>query len=257
MRLKVFFIRDYSKIPGSALKIDKKDHENIIDYEFKEDYHCFKILNNHSIDEKGIEKEDHEFINSIDFFENNAAKRLVSLAFLFINAKNGNVFSFNYANQKLERFLLKHFMLTQIDTKVDPEKLKTITKIEVKLRNDPQLNFLYENIPPEGIDLIKALEMQDKSIETFTARYEFKKDGAIFSKKGLKNVIGKYENLIIEGMDDHDNIIKIKDGVQLEINIDIKLETFEDAKAILFSTILDKIKEKEKDALYAYKNNAK
>jgi len=252
MRFKVFFVREKEKLIKSELKLSDKDRETIIEYTFEDNFHCFKILNNHSIEEKGIEKEDHEFINSTEFFETNDAKRLVSLAYVFINTLNGNIYTYNYANVKLERLLMRFFLLSNIDTKVDMDRLKAITKIEVKLKNDPQYNFFYENVTLEGFDLTKELGMQDKEIETFTARYEFNKKGAIFGKNNLEKVLRKYENLTIEGIDAHDNILKIKDGVQLVISIDMPFSDFKELKSFMFSSFIDKICEKEKSALNDY-----
>ena len=50
MRLKVFFVREKEKLIKSELKLSEKDKETIIEYTFKDNFHCFKILNNHSID---------------------------------------------------------------------------------------------------------------------------------------------------------------------------------------------------------------
>lgn len=252
MNLKVFFIKERNKIRAEKLSINFEEHKEIQEYDYIDDFHCFKITNDHSITDKGIEKEDHEFVNGTVFFEDNNAKRMVSLGFLFINTNNGNVYAYNFAKKKIKQFLLRFFVLRDIDTKVDINKLQSITKIEVVLRNDPQLSLLYDNIPPDNINLISELGLQDRAVEKFTAKYEFKKSGISFAKKNLSKVISRYENLSIEGMDSNKNIIKIRDGVQLEIKIEVLFSTFEELNAILFSTIIDKIIEKERGALRDY-----
>lgn len=252
MNLKVLFITEKEKIPKRKLSFNIEDFKEIQEYDYINGFHCFKITNEHSIDEKGIEIDEHEFINGPEFFEEYNAKRLVSLGFLFVNTNNGNVYAFNYANNKIQKLMLSIFKLVNIDTRVDPSKLQSITKIEVKLKNDPQMSFLYDNIPTDNFNLIDELGMQDKSVETFTAKYEFKKNGIGFTKRNLTKVIGKYEHLRIEGFDANNNIIKIRDGVQLEVKVDISCASFEELNATLFSTFVEKILEKEGGALRDY-----
>lgn len=252
LNLKVLFVNEKEKLPKQKLSIKMEEHKEIQEYDYIDGFHCFKITNEHSIDEKGIEVDEHEFINGPEFFEENNAKRLVSLGFLFVNTKNGNVYAFNYANHKIQKLMISMFQLINIDTRVDHNKLQAITKIEVRLKNDPQMSLLYDNIPMDDFNLVKELGMQDKALETFTAKYEFKKTGIPFVKQNLSKVLGRYEHLRIEGLDANNNIIKIRDGVQLEIKIDISYDSFEKLNSTLFSTIVDKIVEKEGGALRDY-----
>lgn len=252
LNLKVFFIRETEKLIKNELKTIPELGGTMLDYRYMDGFHCFKFTNDHSIKGKGVEKENHEFVNGMDFFADNQAERLVSLAFVLINANNGYVYSYNYATKKIERLIKVLFQLTTIDTKVDIDKLQAITKIEVKLRNDPQLSMLYDNTPLNGTTLLQELDIQDKAVEVFTARYELNKKGVSFRKNDLLRIIGKYENLTIEGIDANDNIIKIKDTVQLEIKINISDQTFEEQNAISFVDMIEKIKEKEGGALREY-----
>jgi hypothetical protein len=252
LNLKVLFVNEKEKLPKQRLTINMKEHKEIQGYDYINGFHCFKITNEHSIDEKGIEIDEHEFINGPEFFEENNAKRLVSLGFLFVNAKNGNIYAFNYANHKIQKLMIAMFQLINIDTRVDHTKLQAITKIEVRLKNDPQMSWLSDNIPMNGFNLVRELGMQEKALETFTAKYEFKKTGIQFMKQNLSKVLGRYECLRIEGLDANNNIIKIRDGVQLEIKIDIPCDSFEKLNSLLLSTIVDKIAEKEGGSLRDY-----
>lgn len=252
MNLKVLFVNEKDKLPKQKLNIKYDDYKEIQDYDYINGFHCFKLTNEHSIDEKGIEVEEHEFINGPEFFEVNNAKRLVSLGFLFVNTKNGNIYAFNYTNRKIQKLMIAMFKLINIDTRVDHNKLQLITKIEIKLKNDPQMSLLYDNIPTDNFNLVKELGMQDKAVETFTAKYEFKKTGISFTKKNLSKVLGHYEHLRIEGLDENNNIIKIRDGVQLEVKIDISCDSFEKLNGIFLSTLVDKIIEKEGESLNDY-----
>lgn len=251
MRFKVFFVSEKEKLKKDKLNLLADDRESVIDYNYEDNFHCFKILKNHSIKEKGIEKEDHEFINSTEFFEKNSAKRLVSMGYVFINTANGNIYTYKCDNNKVKRLFMRYFMLSNIDTKVDIDKLKLITKIEIKLKNNPQLDLLSENIPLE-CNLTDELSIHDKEIKTFTAKYEFIKGGTVFSKPKLQKVLEKYKNITIEGLDEHDNILQINESVQLCVDLDVDYSEFQELRDISFRYFLDKIKDKEMSALYDY-----
>lgn len=251
MNFRVLLIKD-SEIKKEAISKKGIKSDFVKEYSFIYPFHCFKILNDISTVEKGIEKIDNEIVDSAEFLTTNDGRRIVSMGFIFVNSSNGNIYVNNYADKKLEKFLEKYFHIKGADTKVDADKLKKISEIELKLTASNQLNFFHECIPLENINLVDELKMQDEPIEKLNIKYYFKNRGAFFNRDGLKKIISKYDNITISGYDENENILKIKDVVQLIVNININPNSFSELEKITFEDIIELLLEKEENSLNGY-----
>lgn len=256
MDFKVFFAQD--QINSTNPKINDniiEKHEIIDEYKIIDDFYCFKIINKHSITEKGIQKDDNDIVNSMEFLEINNAKFLVSLGFIFINSKNSHIYLYN-CKTKYADDILALFFKTKCNTSLDHDKLKKISKLKLTLKHDPQLSLLKDNSPIQGTGLIKELEITDQNIQMFTITYQFSKGGCFFNKRYLSKILDKYDGLSIEGTDDDDNIINIiKNNVQLSITIDLTFSNFEELNSKKFDEIIKLLLQKEEEKLHGYKTN--
>lgn len=252
MEFKVFLIKDH-KIPNKKLSVTLS--EELTAYALVDNFHCFKLLNDHRIDEKGIENNNNEIIDSQKFLRKNNGKRLVSIGFVLINFKNGNVYSSNYSNKKLDNLLIKMFKIKESFARVDINKLEKIKEIQMKLTNSNQMSLFHDYISSDDSSLKKELEMQDAAIESIIAKFTFEKP-SIFNKGKLKSFLKKHEAVYISGYDKEDNILRVKENVQLSIKIDLNYCSFDDIDNIDFKTLVNKISEKEEMSLNEYQNNA-
>ncbi len=250
MEFKVYHTNAYRNICSEPVGFD--NNSNVEKHIFHNGFHCFRLLNEHNIGEKGIEKIDHELMSSRKFFAVNDAKRVISIAYVLINTNTSKIYAFNYSEKKIKDLLYKYFSTLDINSVVEPNKLAKITHVDVKIKKMPQDSLVYRNYSLQELDVVKELEIQDDSLVEFEAKYTLDKQGSFFSKDKLKKFLLENNNAVITGVDDQDNIIKLGKVCQLIITIDLEATHYDEILALSMHNLIDLINSKELKDLNDY-----
>jgi len=138
---------------------------------------------------------------------------------------------------------------------VDYEKLEKILKMDIKLENNPQLSLLSQNTMAKDVAFLpQQLDMHDAPIEELSMKYVFETP-SWFNKNKLSTVLKKYPHLVITGIDNNGNTIKITDSIELSIDTNLAFSNFTELDGIPIKAIVSELEEKERGALNDYKDN--
>lgn len=245
-----------SKSLRNKSKLDLIANDDLLAYDFINNFHCFKFKKIQRIASSGVEKSNDEIIDTKNFLAENDGKQIVSLAFVFINTENGYIYCHNYSSKLLKEMFLKFFKTTDYSPGVDAEKLNKISNIEITFSGDPRLNQFNNILTKEALSIDEALDLTDAAIKSATVKILMEKP-VLFNKDKLSNILKNYTNVTIKGFDQNENVIKIAKEIQLIVNIGMEYDSFEGLKAKTFDEIIAKINEQyEAGGLNAYQNNS-
>ena len=253
MEFDVYFSNYISLRKQERLNIAIED--DLLDYAFVGNYHCFKFKKPHRFSRSGVEKNNDEIVDTRGFLIDNNGKQIISLSFIFVNTANGYIYGHNCSAKRFKEVMFRYFLTTDYTAGVDVDKLEAISNIELTFAGDPRLNQYNNMLTADAISINDALDMNDAAIEKATVKIFMSKPSR-FSKDKLRNLIRHYENITIKGHDLNDNMIRIAQEIQLIIKIDLVYDSIEDLNSITFAEIISKIEKKYKTGgLSAYRKN--
>lgn len=250
MEFKVLCINELEKIKNKVILIN--DDEDIMSYNFENNFYCFKLKKQIDTSEKGVETNEKDIVNLSRFLNDNEASRMVNIAYVFINSVSGKTYTHNYSNKSTKKLLEKYFLLKDAYNNVDINKLEKLVKIKVKLSATNQINFLHDNTPIQNTTLSKELEFQDNDIKSYVIEYNLVKEGAKIKANKLQEIRDRYKNISFSGLDNKNNIIKIDDAIQLCVDIDINCKDAEELDQLDYKSTIQKLLAKELETLYGY-----
>ncbi|MCL1999680.1 MAG: hypothetical protein FWG65_13050 [Turicibacter sp.] len=108
LSFKVMFMRNKELITPSPLDVElnNQNRGDIRQYQYINSFHCFKLSKPHNINTRGIENSDDYAVEANKFLEVHDGKRLISLAYIFINSDTGNIYAHNCPKTTLNKILL-------------------------------------------------------------------------------------------------------------------------------------------------------
>ena len=253
MEFCVYFSSSYSVHKQERLNVDIDD--DLIDYNFVNNFHCFKMKKGKRIANSGVEKTNDEIVDTKKFLEENEGEQIIDLSFIFINTSNGYIYCHKCPQKRFKEILKKYFMTSEFTAGVDIDKLEKISNVELTFAGDPRFSQYNDILTNDALSINDALGMNDVAIERATLKL-FMKEPSVFSKDKLRNLIKNYDNITIRGYDSNENMLKIAQEIQLIIKIELEYESIEDLINISFDEITSNIEKQYKEGgLSAYWKN--
>lgn len=233
---------------ASFYRAIKKNANNFTDelyrYCYECNVHCIKIFKTANTKTKGVQLNDGTMDSATSFIINNDGKSLVELRFIIINEVAKKIF-YTCSQSDLLNIWQKYFFtyndLPEFD--VDVEKLKSISEIQLTVKNQNQIDWIDGN---STVSSLKELET-DNQPDAIIINMNFIQP-TLFKRKTIHDIVKQYEKpntaLRLKGYDENGNNVVVARNAQLSVTLDIHFENAAELNDITLSEFIRKSKEK-------------
>jgi hypothetical protein len=210
----------------------------------EDNFYCIKIFKTVNTKTKGVQLNNGTMDSATSFIINNHGKSLVELRFIIINETAKKIFYTCSQSDLIDfwtQYFITHHDLPEFD--VDVEKLKSISEIQLIVKNKNNLDWIDEN---STVSTLKGLET-DNQPDAIVVNMSYTKP-TIFTKKTVSDVIKQFEKpdttLRLKGYDENGNNVVVAKNAQLAVKLDIRFNNAAELNAIPLSEFIRKSKEK-------------